>query len=69
MPRRIAGVRKGGRLAPGLHRRRAKSWPTCTRRSGGAPNELEQLQVIAGLDRDHIERQVAVGLAHARAGR
>ena len=30
--------------------------------------ELEQLQVIAGLDRDHIARQVAIGLAHARAG-
>ena len=30
--------------------------------------ELEQLQVIAGLDRDHVERQVAVGLAQARAG-
>ena len=24
--------------------------------------------MIAGLDRDHVERQVAVGLAHARAG-
>jgi tetratricopeptide (TPR) repeat protein len=30
--------------------------------------ELEQLQMIAGLDRDHIARQVAIGLAHARAG-
>jgi tetratricopeptide (TPR) repeat protein len=29
-------------------------------------DELEQLQVIAGLDRDRTERQVAVGLAHAR---
>jgi tetratricopeptide (TPR) repeat protein len=29
--------------------------------------ELDQLQLIAGLDRDHTERQVAVGLAHARA--
>jgi tetratricopeptide (TPR) repeat protein len=29
-------------------------------------DELEQLQVIAGLDRDRPERQVAVGLAHAR---
>ncbi len=29
--------------------------------------ELDQLQLIAGLDRDHMERQVAVGLAHARA--
>jgi tetratricopeptide (TPR) repeat protein len=30
--------------------------------------ELEQLQMIAGLDRDHVSRQVAIGLAHARAG-
>ena len=31
-------------------------------------DELEQLQVIAGLDRDQVARQVAIGLAHARAG-
>jgi Flp pilus assembly protein TadD len=31
-------------------------------------DELDQLQVIAGLDREHVERQVAVGLAQARAG-
>jgi tetratricopeptide (TPR) repeat protein len=30
--------------------------------------EIDQLQVIAGLDRDHVARQVAIGLAHARAG-
>jgi tetratricopeptide (TPR) repeat protein len=35
---------------------------------GRRGDELEQLQVLAGLDRDHVERQVAVGLAHARAG-
>ncbi len=35
---------------------------------GRHAEELEQLQAIAGLDRDHVERQVAVGLAHARAG-
>ena len=35
---------------------------------GRRVDELEQLQVIAGLDRTHVERQVAVGLAHARAG-
>jgi tetratricopeptide (TPR) repeat protein len=29
-------------------------------------DELEQLQVLAGLDRDRIERQVAIGIAHAR---
>ena len=31
-------------------------------------DELDQLQVIAGLDHDHVERQIAVGLAQARAG-
>ena len=36
---------------------------------GRPADELEQLQIIAGLDRDHVERQVAVGLAHARLGR
>ena len=35
---------------------------------GRRADELEQLQVLAGLDREHVERQVAVGLAHARAG-
>jgi len=32
-------------------------------------DELEQLQLLAGLDRAHVERQVALGLAHARAHR
>jgi len=35
---------------------------------GRRQDELEQLQLLAGLDRDHIERQIAIGLAHARAG-
>jgi tetratricopeptide (TPR) repeat protein len=35
---------------------------------GRRQDELEQLQLLAGLDREHIERQVAIGLAHARAG-
>ena len=35
---------------------------------GRRGDELEQLQVLAGLDRDHVERQVAVGLADALAG-
>lgn len=38
------------------------------RATGRAADELEQLQVLASLDRQHVERQVAVGLAHARAG-
>jgi tetratricopeptide (TPR) repeat protein len=35
---------------------------------GRHADELEQLQVLAVLDRERVERQVAVGLAHARAG-
>ena len=35
---------------------------------GRRADELDQLQVIAGLDRTHVERQIAVGLAQARAG-
>ena len=35
---------------------------------GRRQDEIEQLQVLAGLDREHVERQVAVGLAHAKAG-
>jgi tetratricopeptide (TPR) repeat protein len=30
--------------------------------------EIEQLQILADLDRTHVERQVALGLAHQRAG-
>jgi tetratricopeptide (TPR) repeat protein len=37
-------------------------------RLGRRADELEQLQLLAGLDRDHVERQVAIGTAHARAG-
>ncbi|MFI5179461.1 MAG: tetratricopeptide repeat protein [Vicinamibacterales bacterium] len=36
-------------------------------RVGRRADELEQLQLLAGLDRDRTARQVAVGLAHARA--
>jgi tetratricopeptide (TPR) repeat protein len=36
--------------------------------AGRHTDELEQLQMIAGLDRDRVARQVAIGLAHARAG-
>ena len=37
--------------------------------AGRRDAELEQLQALALLDTNHIERQVAVGLAHSRAGR
>lgn len=34
-----------------------------------AVDELEQLHVLAGLDRDRVARQIAIGMAHAHAGR
>jgi tetratricopeptide (TPR) repeat protein len=37
--------------------------------TGRRNEELEQMQLIAALDRDHIGRQIAVGAAHARASR
>ena len=37
--------------------------------AGRRDAELEQLQALALLDKDHVDRQVAVGLAHAGAGR
>jgi tetratricopeptide (TPR) repeat protein len=35
---------------------------------GRQSDQLDELEVLAGLDRTHVERQVAVALAHARAG-
>lgn len=35
---------------------------------GRRSDEIEQLQLLAALDRDRVERHVAVALAHARAG-
>lgn len=35
---------------------------------GKPSEEVQQLQVLAGLDTGHVERRIAVGLAHARAG-
>jgi tetratricopeptide (TPR) repeat protein len=35
---------------------------------GRRADRLQQLQVLAGLDRAHVARQVAVGMAHARSG-
>jgi len=35
---------------------------------GRSRDQLEQLQVLAALERDRAARQVAVGMAHARAG-
>jgi tetratricopeptide (TPR) repeat protein len=35
---------------------------------GKRPQQIEQLQVLVGLDPSRVERRLAVGLAHARAG-
>jgi tetratricopeptide (TPR) repeat protein len=63
----LPALEKAVALAPGLIAAReelADIFGALNRRG----DELEQLQVLAGLDREHVERQVAVGLAHARAG-
>jgi len=36
--------------------------------AGRHAEELEQLQALASLDREHVERRIALGLAQARAG-
>lgn len=54
-------------MSPGLIAAReelADLYGTQTRRA----DVLDQLQVLAGLDRNRIERQIVVALAHARAG-
>jgi tetratricopeptide (TPR) repeat protein len=66
-PEAIQAFEKAVSLAPGLLAAReelADLYATAARYS----EELDQLQMIASLDRDHIERQVALGLAQARTG-
>jgi tetratricopeptide (TPR) repeat protein len=67
MSEALPALEKAVALSPGLITAReelADVFAALGRRG----DELEQLQLLAGLDRDHAERQVAVGLAHARAG-
>jgi tetratricopeptide (TPR) repeat protein len=54
-------------LAPGMIPAREELADIYAAR-GRRAEEIEQLQLIAALDRGRVERQVAVGLAHARAG-
>lgn len=64
----IREFEKAATLAPGLiaaHEELAELYAAAGRRA----DELEQLQVLAALDHDRVERHVAVGLAQARAGR
>jgi tetratricopeptide (TPR) repeat protein len=62
-----AEFEKAAQMSPGLIAAReelADAYEGLGRRA----DALEQLQLIAMLDRAHVERQVAVGLAQARAG-
>jgi tetratricopeptide (TPR) repeat protein len=64
----INALEKAAAIAPAMIRAReelAELYAALGRRG----DELEQLQLIAVLDRTRVERQVAVGLAQARAGR
>jgi tetratricopeptide (TPR) repeat protein len=64
----LASFEKAVALSPGLIPAReelADLYAAAARLS----DELQQLQVLAGLDGAHIERQVAIGMAHARAHR
>ena len=54
-------------LAPGMIPAR-EELADLYRGDGRRTDELEQLQVLAGLDGAHVERQIAVAMAHARAG-
>jgi tetratricopeptide (TPR) repeat protein len=64
----LAAFEKAVALSPGLIPAREEMADTYGV-LGKRADQLEQLQLLAGLDRAHIERQVDVGLAHARAGR
>ena len=63
----LRAIERAVALAPGMIPAReelADLYGTADRRG----DQLEQLQVLAALDRDRVARQVAVGLAHARSG-
>ena len=67
LPDALQALEKAAALSPGMVPAReelADLYGALNRHN----QELDQLQVIAGLDRDHVARQVAVGLAQARAG-
>lgn len=67
VPEAIAALGKAIALSPGLIPAR-EELADLYRLLNRHDDELNQLQVIAGLDRDDVARQVAIGLAHARAG-
>jgi len=64
----VTALEKAAALAPGsipVREELADLYGALDRRA----DELNQLQLLAGLDRTNVERQIAVGLAHARAHR
>ena len=64
----LAALEKAVALAPAsipIREELADLYGSLDRRA----DELVQLQLLAGLDRTHVERQIAVGLAHARSHR
>jgi tetratricopeptide (TPR) repeat protein len=63
----IAAYRQAIDRAPGLLAAR-EELADIFAASGRFTEELEQLQVLAGLDSKRVERQIAIGLAQARAG-
>lgn len=67
LPDALKALEKALTLAPGLVPAR-EELADLYGALGRHTEELEQLQIVAGLDRDHVARQVAIGLAHARAG-
>jgi len=63
----LRAIERAVTLEPGLIPAReelADLYATADRRG----DQLEQLQVLAALDRDHVARQIAVAMAHARSG-
>jgi tetratricopeptide (TPR) repeat protein len=54
-------------LAPAMVAAREELADLC-RSLGRTADEIDQLRTLAALDRDNIERQIALGLAHQRAG-
>jgi tetratricopeptide (TPR) repeat protein len=67
MPAAVKALETAVSLSPGLIPAR-EELADLYRALGRRQDELEQLQLLAGLDREHVERQVAIALAHARAG-
>jgi tetratricopeptide (TPR) repeat protein len=67
-PEALKSLERAIQLAPGMIAAReelADLLGALDRRA----DQIEQLQLLAGLDRDHVERHIALGLAHARRRR